>query len=202
MGNRVDRFNKLYLKRRSTYNFNLTKDFNMDAFKNVIKRFSSNMPSKQHQFPYKMYVLDWSDRELRKDIFYGTKPEPFTRQRCFYNNQTLAPILICFTCIIPTPDVAKLEIGMASMTLTYLLQSNGFLTSFCQCIQDEDALGTRITGEDNTSLELILSVGQHAYPKNTNSIPHPFAPDEVLECKYNPIHQNIPNIKYKIDKKK
>lgn len=198
MGNR---FNKLYLKRRSTFNFDLTKDFDMDAFKTVIELFSSNMPSKQHKFPYRIDILDWSDRELRKDIFYGTKPVPFTGQRCFYNNQTLAPILICFTCAIPTPNVAKLEIGMASMALTYLLQSNGFLTSFCQCIQDEDA-GTRITGEDNTSLELILSVGQHAYPKNINSIPNPFAPDDVIHCKYNPIHQNIPNIKYKIDKKK
>lgn len=191
-------FNRTYSKRRSTFNFDLTKDFDMDAFKTVIELFSSNMPSKQHEFPYRIDILDWSDRELRKDIMHETMPGAFPGQKCIYNNQVLAPVLICFTCINPTPYIAKLEIGMASMALTYLLQSNGFLTSFCQCINQSTWLGTRITGEENTTLEMILPVGQHECPEGTILMPNPFD-EEPIYLKRNPIHQNTPNIKYQID---
>lgn len=196
-------FNRTYSKRRSTFNFDLTKDFDMDAFKNVIELFSSNMPSKQHKFPYRIDILDWSDRELRKDIFYGTMPDTFPGQKYIYNNQVLAPVLVCFTYRYNDPYryIAPEEIGMAVMSLTYLLQSNGFLTSYCQCIQESNNLGKRITGEDNTTLNMILPVGQHAYPKDTHTIPNPFE-EETLLAKQNPIHQNTPNIKYQIDTRK
>lgn len=194
-------FNKTYINRRSTFNFDLTKDFDMDAFKNVIELFSSNMPSKQHKFPYQIDILDWSNRELRKDIMYGTTPGyPVCKAK--FNNQNLAPVLVCFTHRLdPEPYVAPVEIGMALMSLTYLLQSNGFLTSLCQCIEDPNNLGKRITGEDNTTLRMILPVGQHAYPKDTLTIPNPFE-EETLLAKQNPIHQNTPNIKYQIDTRK
>lgn len=191
-------FNRTYSKRRSTFNFDLTKDFDMDAFKNVIELFSSNMPSKQHKFPYRIDILDWSDRELRKDILYGTMPNPFPGQKCIYNHQVLAPVLICFNSVVPAPYISQMEIGMTLMALTYLLQSNGFLTSFCQCINQSTWLGTRITGEENTTLEMILPVGQHAYPKDTLTIPNPFE-ETPIYLKGNPIHQNTPNIKYQID---
>jgi len=194
-------FNRTYSKRRSTFNFDLTKDFDMDAFKNVIELFSSNMPSKQHKFPYRIDILDWSDRELRKDILYGTMPNTFPGQKCIYNNQVLAPVLICFNSVVPAPYVSQMEIGMALMALTYLLQSNGFLTSFLQCIQESDNLGKRITGEENTTLEMILPVGQHAYPKDTLTIPNPFE-ETTIYLKGNPTHQNTPNIKYQIDTRK
>ena len=196
-------FNRTYSKRRSTFNFDLTKDFDMDAFKNVIELFSSNMPSKQHEFPYLIDILDWSDRELRKDILYGTMPDAFPGQKCIYNNQVLAPVLVCFTYRYNDPHrhIAPEEIGMAVMSLTYLLQSNGFLTSYCQCIQESNNLGKRITGEDNTTLRMILPVGQHAYPKDAHTMPNPFE-EEELHLKRNPIHQNTPNIKYQIDTRK
>lgn len=195
-------FNRTYSKRRSTFNFDLNKDFDMDAFKNVIELFSSNMPSKQHKFPYQIDILDWSNRELRKDIMYGTTPRNPDRRLAKFNNQNLAPVLVCFTHRFdPEPYVAPVEIGMALMSLTYLLQSNGFLTSLCQCIEDPNNLGKRITGEDNTTLRMILPVGQHAYPKGTRTIPNPFE-EETLLAKQNPIHQNTPNIKYQIDTRK
>ena len=195
-------FNRTYSKRRSTFNFGLTKDFDMDAFKTVIELFPSNMPSKQDRFPYQIDILDWSDKALRKDIMYGTMPDAFPGQKCIYNNQVLAPVLVCFTYRYNDPHryVAPEEIGMAVMSLTYLLQSNGFLTSFCQCIQDSDNLGKRITGEDNTTLNMILPVGQHAYTKH-RTMPNPFE-EEELHLKTNPIHQNTPNIKYQIDTRK
>jgi hypothetical protein len=195
-------FNKRYINRRSTFNFDLTKDFDMDAFKTVIELFSSNMPSKQHQFPYRIDILDWSDRELRKDIMYGSTPREQSIRNAKFNSQVLAPVLVCFTHRLdPEPYIAPVEIGMALMSLTYLLQSNGFLTSFCQCIEDPNSLGTRITGKDNTTLRVILPVGQHAYPKDTLTIPNPFEEEELC-LKLNPIHQNTPNIKYQIDTRK
>jgi hypothetical protein len=195
-------FNKRYINRRSTFNFDLTKDFDMDAFKTVIELFSSNMPSKQHQFPYQIDILDWSDRELRKDITYGTTPREQSVRNAKFNNQILAPVLVCFTHRLdPEPYIAPVEIGMALMSLTYLLQSNGFLTSFCQCIEDPNSLGTRITGKDNTTLRVILPVGQHAYPKAAHTMPNPFE-EEELYLKLNPIHQDTPNIKYQIDTRK
>ena len=195
-------FNKTYINRRSTFNFDLTKDFDMDAFKNVIELFSSNMPSKQHKFPYQIDILDWSNRELRKDIMYGTTPRDPDRRAAKFNNQNLAPVLVCFTHRLdPEPYVAPVEIGMALMSLTYLLRSNGFLTSLCQCIEDPNNLGKRITGEDNTTLRMILPIGQHAYPKDTLDIPNPFEEKKLL-AKQNPIHQNTPNIKYQIDTRK
>ena len=192
-----DTFNRTYSKRRSTFNFDLTKDFDMDAFKNVIELFSSNMPSKQFKFPYQIDILDWSDRELRKDIFYGTTPRSFSKQKCTYNNQVLAPVLIIFTQELPGEYIAPMEIGMALMSLTYLLQSNGFLTSFCQCIEDPNHLGPRITGKDNTTLRAILPVGQHAYPEDTNRIPNPFG--HKIFAKWNSLRLETPNIKYQID---
>jgi len=197
----ANKFNRTYNKRRSTFNFDLTKDFDMDAFKNVIELFSSNMPSKQHQFPYQIDILDWSDRQLRKDIFYGTMPRDPADHWDRFNNQTLAPVLVCFThCLDPEPYIASLEIGMALMALTYLLQSNGFLTSFCECIEDPISLGPRITGKDNTTLRVILPVGQHAYPEGTPSIPNPFG--EPIQKKCNNLHEDTPNIKYQIDNSK
>ena len=196
-------FNKIYTKRRSTFNFDHTKDFDINSFQNLIEVFSSNMPSKQDKFPYEIHILDWSDRTLRKDILYGTTPRDKAAMKCQLNTQVLAPVLVCFTHRTdPEPYVAPLEIGMALMSLTYLLQNNGFLTGFCQCIEYPNDLAKKITGEDNTNLRMILPVGQHSYPKNTNSIPNPFAPDDVIHCKYNPIHQNTPNIKYHIDNRK
>ena len=192
-------FNRTYSNRRSTFDFDLTKDFDMDAFKNVIKLFSSNMPSKQFKFPYQIDILDWSDRQLRKDIFYGTMPGGDTI-KCKFNNQILAPVLISFTEEIPGEYIAPVEIGMALMALTYLLQSNGFLTSFCQCIEDPNSLGPRITGKDNTTLRVILPVGQHAYPKGTRTIPNPFG--EPINAKLNILQLDTPNIKYQIDTSK
>ena len=192
-------FNRTYSKRRSTFDFDLTKDFDMDAFKNVIKLFSSNMPSKQFEFPYQIDILDWSDRQLRKDIFYGTMPGGDTI-KCKFNNQILAPVLISFTQELPGEYIAPVEIGMALMALTYLLQSNGFLTSFCECIEDPDSLGPRITGKDNTTLRVILPVGQHAYPKGTHTIPNPFG--ESIVAKWNSLRLETPNIKYQIDTSK
>jgi hypothetical protein len=192
-------FNRTYSNRRSTFDFDLTKDFDMDAFKNVIKLFSSNMPSKQFKFPYQIDILDWSDRQLRKDIFYGTMPRGDTIKGKF-NNQILAPVLISFTEEIPGEYIAPVEIGMALMALTYLLQSNGFLTSFCQCIEDPNSLGPRITGKDNTTLRVILPVGQHAYPEGTPSIPNPFG--EPINVKLNILQLDTPNIKYQIDNSK
>lgn len=193
-------FNRTYSKRRSTFNFDLNKDFDMDAFKNVIELFSSNMPSKQHQFPYQIDILDWSDRQLRKDIFYGTTPRDEQRIECKFNNQILAPVLISFTEELPGEYIAPVEIGMALMALTYLLQSNGFLTSFCECIEDPNSLGPRITGKDNTTLRVILPVGQHAYPEGTRTIPNPFG--EPISAKWNIPHVDTPNIKYQIDNSK
>jgi len=195
-------FNKIYTKRRSTFNFDLTKDFDIDSFQNLIEVFSSNMPSKQDKFPYEIHILDWSNRTLRKDIFYGTTPKyPATVAK--FNNQTLAPVLVCFThCLDPEPYIAPIEIGMALMSLTYLLQNNGFLTSFCQCIEYPDDLAKKITGEDNTTLRMILPVGQHAYPEGTLDIPNPFEEKKTTRTKMNPIHQNTPNIKYQIDTRK
>ena len=192
-------FNRTYSKRRSTFNFDLNKDFDIDAFKNVIELFSSNMPSKQFKFPYQIDILDWSDRQLRKDIFYGTMPSEDTI-KCKFNNQILAPVLIIFTEEIPREYIAPVEIGMALMALTYLLQSNGFLTSFCQCIEDPNSLGSRITGKDNTTLRVILPVGQHAYPEGTPSIPNPFG--EPIQKKCNILQLDTPNIKYQIDNSK
>ena len=157
------------------------------------------MPSKQFEFPYQIDILDWSDRQLRKDIFYGTMPG-VDAIKCKFNNQVLAPVLVCFTQELPGEYIAPIEIGMALMSLTYLLQSNGFLTSFCQCIEDPNYLGPRITGKDNTTLRVILPVGQHAYPEGTPSIPNPFG--EPINVKLNILHVDTPNIKYQIDNSK
>jgi len=199
MGNK---FNKLYLKRRSVFDFDIIgKDFDIDKFLNVLEVFSSNMPSKQGKFPYEIHVLDWSDRTLRKDILDGTTTRDEDLTNCPMNNQVLAPVLVCFTHRTdPEPYIAPMEIGMALMSLTYLLQADGFLTSFCQCIEDPNDLAKKITGEDNTTLRVILPVGQHAYPTTSNYMPNPFG--GKIHVKANSLHNNVPNIKYHIDKRK
>jgi hypothetical protein len=197
MGNN---FNKTYVNRRSTFNFDLTKDFDTDAFKNVLELFSSNMPSKQFKFPYQIDILDWSDRGLRSKIFYGTTPRSYLEETDIYNNQILAPVLISFTQELPGEYISPLEIGMAVMALTLLLQSNGFLTSFCECIEDPAYLGKIITNNDSSYVRVFLCVGQHAYPNGTTSIPNPFG--EPISAKWNITQTDVPNIKYQIDNSK
>lgn len=192
-------FNDLYLKRRSTFNFDNDKDFDMDKFKEVMELFSSNMPSKQHKYPYNIHVVDWSNQQLREEIVNETLPQIFPGQCCFYNNQVLAPVLICFTNQFdPEPYIAPIEIGMALMSLTYLLQNNGFLTSFCQCIENPNNLAEKITGEDNITLQVILPVGQHTLSEGRQRMYKTHG--KMIPQKHRKHNSTAtPNIKYHID---
>lgn len=189
--------NRAYLGRRSSFNFDNSKDFDMKAFKKVLKVFSSNMPSKQHKYPYQLDIIDWSDKDLRREIFYGTMPDP-TDVKCMYNNQILAPVLISFTHEFPGENIAPVEIGMAVMALTLLLHSNGFSTSFCECIEDPNYLGKLITNKEST-VRVFLCVGQHVYNQRATTMPNPFG--EQIATKWDKQKSIFSNIKYHIDKK-
>ena len=52
-------------------NFTWTdQEVDKDKIKSIINNTLSKVPSKQKRMPYKIDVFDYSDKELRKEIFF------------------------------------------------------------------------------------------------------------------------------------
>lgn len=170
------------LESRKT-NFTWTDEpVDKDKIKNIINNALLKVPSKQKRMPYKITVLDYSNKDLRKEIFLHTKrDEETTIEEDPFNPQTLAPILLIFSMRSSNKAIRKLdraplahdfdgykdnrviymEMGIAAMTLMFALEAEGFSTGFCQCIERKDQLGNKLGLE--YPVDLMMGVG---YPSN------------------------------------
>jgi len=158
-----------------------------DEIKDIVNSVLSKVPSKQKRMPYSITVLDYSDAELRKDIFFHThRDEEKTVEDDDGNPQTLAPILLAFS--KRNPDYSKLawettdndvtgftderiiymEMGIASMYLMTAFENAGLSTGFCQCIVDKPGLGRKLGL--NYPVDLLMGVG---YKSDSNEFLDP-----------------------------
>ena len=173
---------KTVLEGRTT-NFTWTdQKVDKDKIKNIINNALLKVPSKQKRMPYSITVLDYSDKELRKEIFLHTKRDTHTSvNNDPFNPQTLAPILLIFSMRNANKAIKKLsrsatandfqgykdnrviymEIGIVAMTLMFALEAEGFATGFCQCIERKDKLSKKLKLE--YPVDLMMGVG---YPSN------------------------------------
>jgi nitroreductase len=180
-------------------NFTWTdQEVDKDKIKSIINNTLSKVPSKQKRMPYKIDVFDYSDKELRKEIFLHTKRDgKLTVEQDPYNPQTLAPILLVFSMRNSNQALSKLnrkitphdkegqkdkrvifmEMGIVAMSLMLAFEAEGFATGFCQCIENKKELGNTL----NLSypVDLMMGVGypstkENYIDPNTNTVKEVF----------------------------
>ena len=173
---------KTVLEGRTT-NFTWTdQKVDKDKIKNIINNALLKVPSKQKRMPYSITVLDYSNKELRKEIFLHTKRDKHTSvYNDPFNPQTLAPILLIFSMRNANKAIKKLsrsatandfqgykdnrviymEIGIVAMTLMFALEAEGFATGFCQCIEKKDKLSKKL--KLKYPVDLMMGVGSVSY---------------------------------------
>jgi hypothetical protein len=165
-------FNSIIKTRKTNFSWSdqeVSKQLITDIITNVI----SCVPSKQNKFPYTIDVFDWSDPELRNNIFFHTHRDVNESVNTDPGNpQTLAPILLAFTHrIMSDTDIGSqvelneegykskigdLEIGIVSTMLMLAFEDAGLSTGFCQCINEKDVLGKKL---NRNKVVLMIGVG-------------------------------------------
>jgi len=183
--------NDAWSSRSSVYNFNPNENIiNTLEFRKVIDIFSSNMLSKNNEFPYGLDIIGWQNKELRNFIYAKTqslhdlKPNP----------QTLAPVIITFTILDKNEiDMGLMEIGMAAMGLVQLLHAHGFKTGLCGCVNAKEEIAKKIAGKGSTYL--ILGIGIENRVRNPIAI-DPFTDDLAYLDKAQIHPKPYPKIKF------
>ena len=137
-------------------------------------------PSKQRKTPYRIDVLDWTNDQLRRDVYAGTYTPDKNPDRL--NSQTLAPYLLVFSKRDLTEEeigmndelndwvhfhnIAWNEIGMASMFVAMSALSNGIDHGFCACIRDAKEICKRFPNmEQKDGPLLYMGLGYRSTAK-------------------------------------
>ena len=137
-------------------------------------------PSKQRKTPYRIDVLDWTNDQLRRDVYEGTYTPDKNPDRL--NSQTLAPYLLVFSKRDLTEEeigmndelndwvhfhnVAWNEIGMASMFVAMSALSKGIDHGFCACIRDAKEICKRFQNmEQKDGPLLYMGLGYRSTAK-------------------------------------
>lgn len=141
----------------------------------ICEEMHARCPSKQNRVKYQMHVLDWSNHQLRMDLYATTDRSPSSPNWSKYNPQVLAPYLFIWsdrdldTILLPQDgktdinieyknnEWAKranmLEIGLSSMFVALSAADKGLQSGFCKCIKDPQTI------EDKYGFEPILMLG-------------------------------------------
>ena len=145
-------------KRRQVSNYNPDEIVNQNDIIEILNNLHEYLPSKQNQCPYFIDVLDWSNPQLRNEIFLNTIPES-ARFLSDTNPQTFAPVLFAFTTHLR--KIAAIEIGMAALFITYAAIDKGYNTAFCGCISNPNKLA-RLLGYNRHDFEtnLLVAIGK------------------------------------------
>lgn len=139
----------------------------------IIKRVISLVPSKQNKQPYRIDLLDWSNPDLRLQLFRAVhREETHNEEEDQGNPQVLAPILLVFSSRNPNSDTRKsldkisardldkesrIEIGIVSASIIYALTEAGYDTGYCGCFTSKvHGLDKEIYGTDYTEELLDL----------------------------------------------
>ena len=137
----------------------------------IVEEIHTKCPSKQNRVLYDLKVLDWSNEELRLDLYKSTDRD--SKRPGHYNPQCLAPYLFVWSQrenLEPSlnkfgednnPEysnpawklgVTNMEIGICSMFTVLSAQAKGLASGFCKCINAD-------TIEEKYGLNPLLFLG-------------------------------------------
>lgn len=165
-------FNSIIENRKTNFSWS-DQEVDKQLITDIITKVINCVPSKQNKFPYTIDVFDWSDSDLRNDIFFHTHRDVNESVNTDPGNpQTLAPILLIFTHRIMSDTdigsqvelkeegykstISNLEIGIVSTMLMLAFEDAGLSTGFCQCINQKDMLGKKLNRD---KVVLMMGVG-------------------------------------------
>ena len=124
----------------------------------ICSEIHARCPSKQNRVKYQLYVLDWTNQQLRMDLYQATDRKPSQPEWSKYNPQVLAPYLFVWsdrdvgTVILPhdgKTDIneeyqnkhntkhAEMEVGISAMFTSLSAADKGLQSGYCRCIQSE-----------------------------------------------------------------
>ena len=168
----MNTYEELYTKRNQCNLFSKKKVDN-NVIDKIINDFYNNVPSKQSKYPYFVDILDWSNPDIRLEIFKNCHRDlTHSIDQDLGNPSVLAPILIAFTPRNVDPQEnfilknkqAAIEIGIASMFLTFAFENNNYQTGFCGCLSNPDKISRLLNHTEPTYL--LLGVGKKSYAVN------------------------------------
>ncbi len=163
-------------------NWDLDRSITQENMQEIVDQIHRRSPTKQNQVNYGMHILDWSNTDLRNELYEFAVDRDSPRHH--YNPQTLANWLVVFTGRVPLPaefdfssrdknslelGLSSIEIGLASHMLIYSAAARGMQCGFCRCLDYEysgleskilPALGLTYPDE----IQLLVGVG---YPSNS-----------------------------------
>lgn len=164
----------LIQQRQQTFIFEETQP-DISLIEQICEEVHTRCPSKQNRVKYNLHILDWSDADLRMDLYAHTDRNPSDPASCKYNPQVLAPYLFIWT----ERDVeqrferdgvrilnaeysdshwstrqAEMEIGICSMFTALAAADKGLQSGFCKCIQAE-----KIEGKYGFTPILMMGIG-------------------------------------------
>ena len=118
----------------------------------IIQQVVENAPSKQNRRVVRVDIFDWSNKQLREELFAWThRDDELTIEEDQGNPQMLAPIVLVFSPRDVTGEKfgfedngfadnddgfkknTHLEAGILSASIVYALESAGYNTGYCKC---------------------------------------------------------------------
>lgn len=151
---KIQDWKELIDARRQCDVWDYSKEIARQEIEEILRECHWRVPSKQNQMDYEVMVLDWSDPQLRQDIYeFATvwidDNDPFYKEgaepQLGRNPQVLAPWLLIFKNVnVNTKqngvdDVTRsCEMGMLSMMITLAAKLRGLDSGFSRCIQGYD----------------------------------------------------------------
>lgn len=156
-------FRDLIQERKTTFAFS-NVEVPRNTVEDILLDLHMYVPSKQNSMPYYIDVLDWSNPELRNNIFEWCWRDPKHDVHTDKGNpQVLAPYLFVFT---PKPTdkssndyaEAMIEIGIASSFIVWNAQSRGLSTGYCACVQDALKISEAL-GRPKKEVSVLLGMG-------------------------------------------
>ena len=130
------------------------KEVTKEQIQEILDDHFNYVPSKQSMLPYTIKVLDWSDPDLRNQIFAWThRNEDHSVEEDLGNPQVLAPWLLAFCPRHPVEDdeydvykgeakrtffekMSHMEIGIASSFIVWSAAARGLSTGYCGCMNE------------------------------------------------------------------
>ncbi len=214
MRNNKEYYNDLVNSRQQYDCWDLSKAVPKEDIDYILEQFHRRAAVKQNRIKYKINVLDWSDPELRNDIFNFTMCEEDGLNpdgTCYKspNAQTLAHWILVFdvdgnslTKITNNElyEDALVEVGIAADFISHSAASIGLQTGFCRCLSKDQWKSINSINEKldisnpSDKIALILGIGHGLEQK---SMINPYTGESVRTwSRVLPERRKLPMEKY------
>lgn len=184
----LDIWKELIEARIQTTSWDLDHEVDISVIHDIVDEVHKRAPSKQNGVRYKMHLLNWSNTELRNDLYeFAVDRNQELAENYHYNSQVLANWLVVFTSKLSsftdptamTTDnknrndlIGHLEIGLASYFLIHGAKVRGLDSGFCRCYdynyQNAESICKALDIEQVDDIFLMIGIGK-AKTENTNT---------------------------------